>query len=116
MLEVVGVQLLVGQGRVGQRILGEGNNLKLIAQSGHIVLNQLQHLLMRGGRSADNNRILLGLLIARTNNQNSANNDSADEHQGNDEQDNLLLLHGGCLLYSIGGNMQSGEGFMANGT
>ena len=63
MLEIVGVQLTVSNSGVGQRILGEDLDLQLITQSGHVFLDELQHLSVRRRGSTDDD---LGQTFSKT--------------------------------------------------
>ena len=80
MLEVVGVQLLVGQGGIGQRILGEFDDLERIAELGQIVRDQLQHLAVRRGRSADDD----GGFVVRQGQGEGGKHEQRGDQQGNE--------------------------------
>ena len=53
-LEVVGIQLVIGQSIIGQVVVGELHNLQVISQRSHIILHQLQDFSMRRGGCAHN--------------------------------------------------------------
>ena len=89
MLEVVGVQIAVLQGGVGQDVVVIDDDLQVIALFGQLILHQLEDFRMGGGAGADHQG---GQLVSR------AGGDAERRQKKNGEKQSKNLFHGLFLL------------------